>query len=248
MKVVLFCGGRGLRLTAASRGRPKPMVAIGRRPILWHIMKYYAYFGHTDFVLCLGYRGEMVRSYFAKCDGFRSEGWNVSFVDSGLDASVGERLRAARPHLEGEELFLANYADTLTDAPLPCVIDRVESTGKTAAFLCVRPSYTFHVVSIGSDDLVDRLVNVADADIWINGGYFVFRSRIFDYLHEGEDLVDEPFARLARDGELVGYPYQGFWLPMDTLKEKQRLDALAGNGGAAWKVWDTQSLVAQGAR
>src|SRR4029453_17491647 len=211
MKVVLFCGGLGLRLREYHESVPKPMVSVGYRPILWHIMRYYAHFGHRDFVLCLGYRADVVKSYFLKYnealsnDFVLSDGgqrvellstdideWRITFADSGVRASIGERLRAVRRHVDGEELFLANYGDVVTDAPLNELIERFRSSGKVAAFLSVRPTYNFRVVRHNAG-VVTSVQDVTQADLWINGGYFMFRHEIFDYIEPGEDLVVEPF-------------------------------------------------------
>jgi len=243
MKVVLFCGGQGLRIRDAAPTIPKPMVAIGSRPVLWHIMRYYAHYGHKDFVLCLGYNAAAIKEYFldynealsndfvlsgdGKVELLRSDiaDWRITFLETGIQASVGERLLAARSHLDGEEAFLASYGDTLTDAPLPEVIEAMRSGGKTAGFLCVRPTtYTFHLVTLTENNLVDGIEAVTHSDIRINGGYFFFRREIFDYIEENEDLIEEPFARLIARRELVAYPYDGFWAPLDTLKDKHNLE------------------------
>ena len=196
MKVVLFCGGQGLRMREASEVAPKPMIPVGNRPVLWHVMKYYAHFGFTDFVLCLGYKAEVIKHFFltyneAMANDFvLSDGgakvhllktdihnWNITFVDTGLHSSIGERLRAVREHLLGDdELFLANYGDTLTDADLPAMIERAKDAGAMASFLAVRPNYSFHVVSVKDDGLVGDISDVTKSDIWINGGYFVLRT------------------------------------------------------------------------
>ena len=256
MKVVLFCGGLGLRMREASESAPKPMVPIGDRPLLWHVMKYYAHFGHTDFVLCLGYKGEVIKNYFLTYnealsnDFVLSQGgqhvellqhdirdWNITFVDTGLHASIGERLRAVRRHVDGEEYFLANYGDVLTDAYLPASIDRLREQDKVASFLCVRPNYSFHLVELDSEQNVVRVEDSARSDVWINGGYFVFRRDLFDYLEEGEDLVEEPFKRLIAAGQLLAHRHEGFWAPMDTLKDKQSLETLLERGNGPWRVW-----------
>ncbi len=258
MKVVLFCGGQGLRMQEAEARIPKPMVPIGHRPVLWHIMRYYAHFGHTDFVLCLGYNANVIKEFFlnyneamsndfvlfgdGRVELLRSdiEDWRITFVDTGLQASVGQRLRAARPYLEDDEVFLASYGDTLTDAPLPDVISSILGRGKTAGFLCVRPnSYTFHVVQLTDGDLVQGIESVTESDLRINGGYFVFRREIFDFLGEDEDLIEEPFGRLIERRELVAYPYDGFWAPLDTLKDKHNLEALVESGRPPWALWET---------
>jgi glucose-1-phosphate cytidylyltransferase len=266
VKVVIFCGGQGLRMREASEVAPKPMIPIGSRPVLWHVMKYYAHFGFTDFILCLGYRAEAIKHFFltyneAMANDFvLSNGgasvhvlktdihdWNVTFVDTGLHSSIGQRLRAVRHLLGDDELFLANYGDTLTDADLPAMIDRTRASGATASFLAVRPNYSFHVVSVGEDGFVGDITDVMTSDIWINGGYFVLRSDFVDQIGPGEDMVGEPFQRLAVRGELLGQRHEGFWAPMDTLKDKQWLETMHENGEAPWELWDADRLLAEGA-
>jgi glucose-1-phosphate cytidylyltransferase len=258
VKVVLFCGGLGLRMDESSARVPKPMVPIGGRPILWHIMKYYAHFGHKDFVVCLGHRGEVIKEFFltyneALSNDFvfanggsditliRSDihDWRITFVDTGRHASVGERLGAVKPYLEGEDVFLATYGDGVTDAPLGTVIDTVVARGAVAGFLSVRPStYSFHTVDAGDDGLVRDIRNIATSNVRVNAGFFVFRSSIFDYLRPGEDLVEGPFRRLIEHEALLAVPYDGFWAPMDTLKDKALLDGLLERGDAPWLVWE----------
>jgi glucose-1-phosphate cytidylyltransferase len=256
VKVVIFCGGQGLRMREASDVVPKPMVPIGNRPILWHVMKYYAHFGFTDFVLCLGYKAEAIKHFFLTYDEAMandfvlSEGgaklhllktdihnWNITFVDTGLHACIGERLRAVRHLLRGEEMFLANYGDTLTNADLPAMIARASATGVTASFLAVRPNYSFHVVSMDDTGIVDGIQDVARSDVWINGGYFVMRAELLDDLRPGEDLVEAPFHRLLANDRLLAQRHEGFWAPMDTLKDKQWLEGLHESGQAPWQLW-----------
>jgi glucose-1-phosphate cytidylyltransferase len=256
MKVVLFCGGLGLRLRDYSETIPKPMVPIGARPILWHVMKYYAHYGHRDFILCLGYNGAAIKQYFLKYDECLSndfvlsaggtkvellnrdiEDWNITFVDTGVTSSIGQRLKAVEPHLAGESIFLANYADGLTDFQLPELVDFVEQRHAVGGFLAVHPCQSFHTVSVAMDGRVEEIRPVRQSDVWMNGGYFVLRQEIFDYLHEGEDLVIEPFNRLMAEGRLVSIPYEGFWSSMDTYKEKQQLDDLHSRGETPWCVW-----------
>ena len=256
MKVVLFSGGLGLRLREYPDVTPKPMIPIGVRPILWHVMRYYAHFGHKDFVLCLGYRADVVKSYFLNysealsndfvmTDGGRSlelvqtdiQDWPITFADTGLHTIVGQRLRAVQPHVDGEEMFLANYGDTLTDAPLPELVEAFRRTDNIAAFLAVRPTYSVHIVESDSVGSVTAIKSIREAETRINGGYFIFRREIFDYLGEGEELVEEPFRRLIAEGRLMAFRYDGFWAPMDTLKDKQDLDALYERGDAPWAVW-----------
>jgi glucose-1-phosphate cytidylyltransferase len=256
VKVVIFCGGQGLRMREASEVVPKPMIPIGNRPVLWHVMKYYAHFGFTDFVLCLGYKAEAIKHFFLTYneaianDFVLSDGgtkvrllktdihnWNITFVDTGLHACIGERLRAVRHLLRDEEMFLANYGDTLTDADLPSMIARAKDAGATASFLAVRPNYSFHVVSMDDVGIVDGIQDVTRSDVWINGGYFVLRSEIFDDLGPGEELVEEPFHRLLASGALLAQRHDGFWAPMDTLKDQQWLDSMHESGHAPWQLW-----------
>jgi glucose-1-phosphate cytidylyltransferase len=256
VKVVLFCGGQGMRMREASELVPKPMIPVGNRPILWHVMKYYAHHGHTDFILCLGYKAEIIKQFFLSYnealanDFVLSEGgakvhllktdihnWNITFVDTGLHASIGERLRAVRHLLRDDEMFLANYGDTVTDVDINAMVDNVKTTGATGSFLAVRPNYSFHVVSIAEDGRVNGISDVTRSDMWINGGYFVLRSDLLEDLHPGEELVHEPFQRLIAKNQLLAHRHTGFWAPMDTLKEKQWLESLHENAQAPWELW-----------
>jgi len=256
MKVVLFCGGLGMRVREAGESTPKPIVPVGDRPILWHVMKYYAHFGHRDFILCLGYRAEVIKNYFVNYSEFVSndfvlfnggrnvkvfnrdiEDWTITFVDTGATANIGQRLKAVEKYLDGETEFLANYSDNLTDFNLSELIDAFHRDNKTAAFLCVRPSTSCHFVSLGGGGVVEEIRTSSESDMWINGGYFVFKRSIFDYIKAGEELVHEPFHRLIADKQLMGYTYGGFWKSMDTFKEKQELDELYGKGIAPWQLW-----------
>jgi glucose-1-phosphate cytidylyltransferase len=254
VKVVLFCGGMGLRMREESARVPKPMIPLGERPILWHIMKYYSDFGFQDFILCLGYKPEIVKEYFLNYNeaisndfvlrgggrdvqllGSDTDDWSMTFLDTGLHSTIGERLRRAALHLGDDELFLANYGDVLTDAPLGEMIDVLGASDKVGIFLCVHPTYQFHVVSLSDNGAVREIRDVADAGVWINGGYFAFRREVFDYLRPGEDLVADAFGRLIREDKLIAYPYEGFWAPMDTLKDKQTLENLLEAGDPPWR-------------
>jgi glucose-1-phosphate cytidylyltransferase len=255
VKVVLFCGGMGTRLRDFSESVPKPLVPIGYRPVLWHVMKYYAHFGHRDFVLCLGHMADKIKDYFLNYqestsnDFVMSEGgrkidlinsdisdWRITFVDTGVRSSIGARLRMVEEYLEGDEYFLANYADGLTDMPLDDQIASFQRSGKIGCFMCSRPSQTFHVVYLRPDSSVESIKYVQDADIWINAGYFVFRKEIFRYLEPGEDLVGGPFRRLIEQNQLFAYKYDRFWA-MDTFKEQQELTDMSLSGSAPWQVW-----------
>jgi glucose-1-phosphate cytidylyltransferase len=260
VKVVLFCGGQGLRLPEQTEAVPKPMITVGYRPILWHVMRYYSYWGFRDFVLCLGYKADVVKSYFLRYsealsnDFVLSNGgrtvellstdihdWRITFADTGLNANVGRRLKAVRPYLRGEEVFCANYADNVTDAPLAELVADFSARNKVAAFLSVRPLSSFHVVTHREDGLVTEISDVQGSDLWVNGGYFMFRQDIFDYIRDGEDLIEEPFQRLIDANELIAYRYSGFWTAMDTLKDLQNLQAFHDSGRPPWAPWLAQS-------
>jgi glucose-1-phosphate cytidylyltransferase len=257
MKVVLFCGGQGLRIREHSETIPKPMVSIGYRPVLWHVMRYYAHYGMKDFVLCLGYRADAIKDYFLRynealsndfvmADGGRSiellrsdiHDWRISFIDTGLHASVGQRLKAVASHLGDDDIFLANYGDVLTDAPLPDLISRFRRSGKLAAFVAVRPtSYTFHLVRFEGKHQVRDVQDVKDSDLWLNGGYFMFRREVLDEIQPGEDLVPDVLPRLIERDQVLAYRYDGFWAPMDTLRDWQKLDQMVQSGDMPWAVW-----------
>jgi glucose-1-phosphate cytidylyltransferase len=257
MKVVLFCGGLGLRIRDAE-DIPKPMVQIGYRPILWHVMKYYAYFGHKDFILCLGYRADAIKDYFLSYNEcvsndfvltgggktlelFSSDihDWRITFADTGIHANIGQRLKAVEKYLEGEEFFLANYSDGLTDLPLPHQIAHFHDADKIASILCVRPNLSYHMVWLDDREsgVVSEINAINNGTIRINGGFFIFKRAIFDYIGESEELVDGPFQRLIDKQQLVGYAYDGFWESMDTFKDRQRLESLYASGNAPWEVW-----------
>ncbi|KJH73381.1 glucose-1-phosphate cytidylyltransferase [Aliterella atlantica] len=256
MKVVLFCGGLGTRLRDYSETIPKPLVHIGYRPILWHVMKYYAHYGHKDFILCLGYKADLIKDYFLRYNECISNDftlmnggknielinsdihdWNITFVDTGLNSNIGQRLKAVQKYVEDEEVFLANYSDGLTDLFLPKAIDEFYRRDKVASFLSVRPAQTFHIISSNDNGLVTSIQDVKQANIRINGGYFILKNEIFDYLHEGEELVYEPFERLIHKQQLFAYEYNGFWACMDTFKDKQQLEDMFSYGNAPWEIW-----------
>ncbi len=267
MKVVLFCGGLGLRIRDAE-DLPKPMVHIGYRPVLWHVMKYYAHFGHKDFILCLGHRADAIKDYFlnynecASNDFVLSGGgknlelmnsdiddWRITFADTGNNSNIGQRLKAVEKYLEGEEEFLANYSDGLTDLPLPQQLEHFRQHDKVASFMCVRPNLSYHVVSLQEGtSLVADIHAIGNGDIRINGGYFIFKKEIFNYIREKEELVNEPFQRLLKEKQLMGYSYDGFWASMDTFKDKQWLESLYSTGAAPWEIWRTNDESQESAR
>lgn len=253
MKVVLFCGGLGTRLREHSEVIPKPLVNIGYRPILWHLMRYYAHFGHKDFVLCLGYRGDMIRDYFLnynEClsnDFVLSEGgrkiellkrdiedWRITFVDTGLHSNLGQRLCRVRKFVQDEPMFMANYADALTDLPLNDHIEKFRNTNAVGSFVAVRTSQSFHSVQCDDNGWVSGIGRIKDSEFWINGGFFVFRPQIFDYIEEGDELVEQPFNRLVEHRLLHVNRYTGFWQQMDTFREKIIYDRMEARGDCPW--------------
>jgi glucose-1-phosphate cytidylyltransferase len=255
MKVVLFCGGLGTRLREYTGEIPKPMVKIGYRPILWHLMKYYAHYGHTEFVLCLGYKADVIKEFFLRYEEWVSndftlskggrqldlensdiENWSITFVDTGLNSNIGQRLTAVRKYVEDDEMFLANYSDGLTDLHLPTMIDTFRDSGKVASFIATPPSQSFHLVDLEDNGDVTSLRPVSDTDLLINAGFFCLRPEIYDYIHEGEELVYEPFGRLIAERKLLAYRYSRFWC-MDTFKEQQQLTDMFNAGDAPWQVW-----------
>lgn len=256
MKVVLFCGGLGLRIGDGPSATPKPMVNIGQRPILWHVMKYYAHFGHKDFILCLGHKSGAIKDYFLNYSeavsndfvlsaGGRSleylnqdiEDWRVTFVETGLHSTIGQRLRLVREHLKDEDVFLANYSDGLSDLHLPTLVDNFVAGPCLGAVLCVRPPLSYHAIEIGKDQRVESVHPFTEVGPLINGGFFVLRREIFDYYKDGEDLVVHGFPRLVEKRLLLGHRHEGFWASMDTFKDKQALEELYSRGDAPWELW-----------
>jgi glucose-1-phosphate cytidylyltransferase len=258
MKVVLFCGGLGTRLREHSETIPKPLVNVGYRPMIWHLMRYYAHFGHKEFILCLGYRGDLIREYFldyreAMSTNFTLHGnrvellgpgiedWKITFVDTGMHANLGQRLLRVRHLVENEEMFLANYSDGLSDLPLNDYIGKARASGATASLVAVRPSQSFHAVRTGPDGLVTAVENVGASDYWVNAGFFCLKREIFDYMRPDEELVEAPFGRLIAQRKLFALHYSGFWAAMDTFKDKINLDRMEARGTCPWMVWAQES-------
>jgi glucose-1-phosphate cytidylyltransferase len=252
MKVVLFCGGQGMRLRDYSEEVPKPMVPVGNRPVLWHVMKYYAQYGHTDFILALGYKAAAIKDFFLHYEeavsndfvlrsggrdkqllGSDIDDWTITFVDTGTNAEIGQRLKRVKEHLDGEEMFLANYADGVTDLDLNDYIDQFKASGRTGGLLAVRPPQSYHVVTV-KDGEPTRMGPISGADLWLNGGYFVFRSEVFDYLDRHVDLADGALSEMIDRGELYTHQFEGFWSPMDTFKDKKHLDGIFESGNVPW--------------
>ncbi len=256
MKVVMFCGGLGTRIRDYSENVPKPMVPVGNQPILWHLIQYYRHFGHHDFILCLGFKGNVIKEFFLnyrpsmhrdcvvsdfgrRVDvlGEQEEDWRVSLVDTGMWRNIGERLLAVSKALEDEEIFLANYSDGLCDLPLDEMTRWFERSGKVAAFVAVQPNFSYHLLNVDPEGVVLSITTSHQSEIWINGGFFIFRRAIFDYIYAGEELVVEPFNRLIAAGQLLAYKHRGFWASMDTLKDKMILEEMFEKGHTPWLPW-----------
>jgi glucose-1-phosphate cytidylyltransferase len=236
---------------------------IGDRPLIWHVMRLYAHFGHTEFVLCLGYGARHIVDYFVNYDEtcsndfvLRNGGkdiemlssdiadWTITFVHTGVDTPIGERLRRVREYVEGDEVFAANYADVLTDAPLDLIERQLRARGAVGSLLAVPPQAAFHMVEADDDCYVRDIKTVASLHVQENGGYFFFTPEIFDYLNEGEDLVTDALPRLAAERRLLAWPHDGFWKPADTVKERSELDAMARRHERPWALWDEAQAAA----
>jgi glucose-1-phosphate cytidylyltransferase len=220
-------------------------------------MKYYAHYGHKDFILCLGHRGDVIKDYFLNYDEcvsndfvLRDGGkdvallnadisdWRITFADTGLNSNIAQRLTAVERYLGADREFLANYSDGLTDLHLPSQIEHFRRHDAIASFLSVKPNLSYHVVSLGENGIVRDIQDIRSSGMRVNGGSFVCKREIFDYIHDGEELVHEPFQRLVSEQRLVAYDYDGFWAAMDTYKDRQLLEDMYLKGDARWQVWN----------
>lgn len=256
MKVVILAGGYGTRLSEETTIKPKPMVEIGDMPMLWHIMKIYSSFGFNDFVICLGYKGYMIKEYFAnyflhKSDitinlkenavnvhDSHAEPWNITLVDTGIDTMTGGRIRRIKKHI-GNEPFLLTYGDGIGNVNLHALVEFHKSHGKYCTVTSVQPTGRFGALSIGQDHEVVSFMEKPKGDgAWINGGFFVCQPEVFDYI-EGDSTVweKEPMERIAADEQMKAFLHTEFWKPMDTLRDKQELEREWQAGSARWKVW-----------
>lgn len=258
MKVVLLAGGLGTRLREETEFRPKPMVEVGGKPILWHIMKGYAHHGITEFVVCVGYRGDAIREYFLnyhsmirdftmrlrssdiEYHGDEIEDWGVTIADTGQDTPTGGRIYMARQHVDGET-FMATYGDGVADVDISRLLDFHRSHGRIATITSVRPPIRFGIMDLDEDGRVERFREKPRGRDWVSAGFFVFEPGIFDYLSVDSVLEQEPLERLAKDGELMSFRHEGFWQPMDTYRERDLLNDLWDEDDAPWAVWKSPS-------
>ncbi|MFA5890640.1 MAG: glucose-1-phosphate cytidylyltransferase [Actinomycetota bacterium] len=256
MQAVILCGGLGTRMREETEFRPKPMVEIGGRPILWHIMKTYAHHGITEFVLCLGYKGSMIKDYFLNYEttsndftvrlgrkdrihfhGAHNEGdWSVTLVDTGPDTNTGGRVKRIEPFINGDR-FLVTYGDGVGDVDISATVLHHESHGKLATVSVVRPITRFGIADLDPSDRVLSFREKPVSEDWVSAGFFVFERGVFEYLDDDCVLEKEPFERLSKDGQVAAYRHHGFWHPMDTFRELQMLAGIWETGAAPWKVW-----------
>jgi glucose-1-phosphate cytidylyltransferase len=256
MKAVLLAGGLGTRLSEETAVRPKPMVEIGGRPILWHIMKIYAAHGVTEFIVCLGYKGYVIKEYFANyflhssdvtfklasnemvLHRAAAEPWTVTLIETGEDTQIGGRIKRILPHVAGDEAFCLTYGDGVGNVDVSAVIAQHRASGRLATVTAVRPPGRFGAILFEGDKVTGFQEKPRGDGGWINGGFFVCSPKVGEYI-DGDDTVweREPMERLAADGELGAYFHEGFWQPMDTLRDRRQLEEMWESGRAAWKVW-----------
>ena len=265
MKVVILCGGLGTRLREETEFRPKPMVEIGGRPILWHIMKMYAHHGFRDFVLCLGYRGNTIKDYFLNYEAMnndftmylgqrseiryhgrhREQGYSVTLADTGLESMTGGRVRKIQKYIDGDT-FLLTYGDGVSDVDIGRLLEFHRSHGKIATVTTVPPLSRFGILELADQSRVLRFIEKPKSEGWISAGYFALERQVFDYLGGDECVFErEPLERLAADGQLMAYRHEGFFYAMDTFREYQHLNDLWASGNAPWKVWDDTPIPAR---
>nr|WP_222131563.1 glucose-1-phosphate cytidylyltransferase [Pseudonocardia sp. C8] len=246
-----------MRMRDGASDLPKPMHPVGPRPLIWHVMRYYAHFGHRDFVLCLGFGAHHIKNYFLHYDETESndfvlhrgevelmgsdiQDWNITFVHTGLDSPIGERLRRVRSLVQDEEMFHANYADVLTDAPLDRMVEQFAGTDAVGQLMAVPPQSAFHCVDVTDDGKLDSITTLQEMPLWENGGYLMFRPEVFDYLEKDCDLIGDVCAPLARKGRMAAYRHRGFWQPADTVKERNALEAAYQGGARPWMLWESR--------
>ena len=256
MKIVLLAGGLGTRLREETEFRPKPMVPVGGKPILWHIMKTFAHYGHQEFIVCAGYRGDYIRQYFHDFEAMNSDftvhigqeteksthgvleesGWVVTVAETGADTMTGGRILRIRDYV-GKETFMCTYGDGLANVDIAKLLAFHKSHGKIATMTAVHPVSRFGVLDLAADSSVKSFVEKPQMEGWINAGYFIFEPQIFDYLEKNSVLEKEPLTKLASEGQLMAFKHEGFFQPMDTVREMTLLNEIWDSNKASWKVW-----------
>jgi glucose-1-phosphate cytidylyltransferase len=264
MKVVILCGGKGTRIRDVAFDTPKPMISVGAQPIIWHIMKYYAYWGLKQFVLCLGHQGNVIRDYFLNYEAHTSDftinlgkqnaiqyhdyhaedNWSVTLAETGLESMTGARVRKIQKYIGNDDYFMLTYGDGLGDIDIKALFDFHKQHGKILTVTGVHPPGRFGEMELGSNGSIVSFNEKPQATHgWISGGYFVCHRKIFDYLDANDDLIleQEPLRRLAADGEMMMFQHNGFWQPMDTYREYMYLNELVNKNEAPWTVWEKSS-------
>jgi glucose-1-phosphate cytidylyltransferase len=256
LKAVILAGGLGTRLREETEFRPKPMVEIGGKPILWHIMKFYSHYGIRDFVICVGYRGNDIKEYFLNYEALSNDftihlggktavefhgkhcesEWTVTVVDTGLGTNTGGRVKQIEPFIDDDE-FLVTYGDGLADIDLDALIRTHRQHGRIATVTTVQPTIRFGILEVAPDGTVMSFREKPKSEDWVSAGFFVFSRRVFDYLNGDVVLEQEPLRLLTKDGQLMAYRHYGFWQPMDTYREFLLLEDLWDHGGRPWQVW-----------
>ena len=233
MQVVILCGGEGTRLREYTEKIPKPLVEIGNKPILWHIMKYYSQHGFNDFVLCLGYKGEKIREYFNE----NKENWNINFVDTGLDSNKAERIKKIKKFIKEDNFFVA-YGDDLSDVGINKLLKFHKEKNKIVTLTTINPISQFGILEFNENDEIINFKEKPKLNHWINGGFFVFNKKIFDYLKEKWDLEKETFGQLAKERQICAFKHNGFWKCMNTFKDTLELNEIWKNKKAPWRIWE----------
>jgi glucose-1-phosphate cytidylyltransferase len=256
MKVVILAGGRGTRLTEETTVKPKPMVEIGGHPIVWHIMKGYAHFGFKDFVLALGYKGDIIKDYFVRYQAANSDitvdlkagrvtyeqespvDWRVSLIDTGESTETGGRLHRLAPRIRPDGAFMMTYGDGVSDINLKALVEFHRKHGRLATVTAVRPPARYGTMRFDGDQVVEFQEKPQTGEGWINGGFYIFEPGVLDYIPEDQTILERtPLERLAQDGQLMAYRHEGFWQCMDTVRDKVRLETLWEGGSPPWKIW-----------
>lgn len=233
MKVVILCGGKGTRLSEHTESIPKPLVGIGDKPILWHIMKCYFYYGYNDFILCLGYKGKLIEEYFKNNN---EENWNIKFVDTGEESNKGQRIKKIEKHIKDENFFLA-YGDDVANVNINEVLDYHLRKGKIVTLISVNPLSQFGILEMNENNEIIKFKEKPKLNHWINGGFFVCNKKIFNYIKDNYDLEKETFEELVKEKQICAFKHNGFWKCMNTFKDVMELNEIWKQNKAPWKVW-----------